>query len=138
MELGYNVGLYTSPHFVRFNERILINGIEIPDSYVAGFISKHWDYVDENKLTFFEVTTALAFLYFYKQKVDYAIIETGLGGRLDATNVLNPAAVILTSISLEHTNILGNSIVKITNEKAAIIKNNIKVYLANFIVPPKL
>ncbi len=128
MELGYNVGLYTSPHFVRFNERILINGNEIPDVYVAGFITDHWDYIDENKLTFFEVTTALAFLYFYEQKIDYAIIETGLGGRLDATNVLNPLAVVITSISLEHTNILGSSIGEITNEKAAIIKNSIKVF----------
>lgn len=127
-ELGYKVGLYTSPHFVRFNERILINSYEIPDNYVAEFITNNWDYIDKNKLTFFEVTTALAFLYFYEQKVDFAIIETGLGGRLDATNVLNPLAVLITSISLEHTNILGNSIREIAGEKAAIIKNNIKVF----------
>lgn len=127
-ELGYKVGLYTSPHFVRFNERILINSYEIPDNYVAEFITDNWDYIDKNELTFFEVTTALAFLYFYEQKVDFAIIETGLGGRLDATNVLNPLAVLITSISLEHTNILGNSVREIAGEKAAIIKNNIKVF----------
>lgn len=129
MELNFKVGLYTSPHFVRFNERILIDGKEIPDDFVAVFLSEHWEYIDKNKLTFFEVTTALAFEYFYDQKVEYAIIETGLGGRLDATNVLEPLAVVITSISLEHTNILGHSIQDITKEKTAIIKNKIKVFI---------
>ncbi len=127
-EFGYNVGLYTSPHFIKFNERIKINGIDIPDEFVAAFIEKHEGFIDENKLTFFEVTTAMAFQYFVDEKVDYAVIETGLGGRLDATNVLNPLAVVLTSISLEHTNILGESIRQITFEKAAIIKKSIEVF----------
>lgn len=128
-EFGYKTGLYTSPHFVRFNERIRINYNEIPDAYVAGFISKHNDFIDEHKLTFFEVTTAMAFQYFADNKVEYAVIETGLGGRLDATNVLNPLAAVITSISLEHTNILGADIASITAEKADIIKDNIDVFI---------
>jgi len=129
MECGYKVGLYTSPHFVRFNERIIINGKQIHDVVVADFISHHWDFIIKNKLTFFEVTTALAFTYFYDERVDYAVIETGLGGRLDATNVLNPLAAVITSISLEHTNVLGNKITGITKEKAEIIKSGAKVFI---------
>lgn len=129
MERGYKVGLYTSPHFVRFNERIIINGKYIEDEFVAEFINKHNNYIDEHKLTFFEVTTAMAFEYFKEKKVDYAVIETGLGGRLDATNVLDPVAVVITSISLEHTNILGDKISQIAYEKAEIIKPNKKVFI---------
>jgi len=130
MEAEYKVGLYTSPHFVRFNERILINGIQIDDKTVAEFISLHWDYISEHQLTFFEVTTAMAFEYFNIKEVDYAVIETGLGGRLDATNMLTPLAVVITSISLEHTNILGNEVSSIASEKAAIIKPGAKVFTA--------
>ena len=128
MEYGYKTGLYTSPHFVKFNERITINGEQIDNEYVAGFITEHWSYITEHELTFFEVTSALAFEYFSNSKVDYAIIETGLGGRLDATNVLNPIAVVITSISLEHTNVLGTEISVIAKEKAAIIKQGTKVF----------
>ncbi len=127
-EMGYEVGLYTSPHFVRFNERVKINGREIPDDFIAGFVSSYQKEIDEIGLTFFEVTTALAFQYFVVNKVDYAVIETGLGGRLDATNVLNSLAVIITSISLEHKQILGDTIDKIAYEKAGIIKKNSKVF----------
>ncbi|MFO7446683.1 MAG: folylpolyglutamate synthase/dihydrofolate synthase family protein [Ignavibacteriaceae bacterium] len=127
-EFKYKVGLYTSPHFVRFNERIKINNSEIPDSYVAEFISNYEKYIDEMQLTFFEVTTAMAFKYFQEHNIDYAVIETGLGGRLDATNVLNPCAVIITSISMEHTAILGDTIKKIASEKAGVIKNGGKVF----------
>lgn len=130
MEAGYKVGLYTSPHFIKFNERITINGVQIDDEYVARFVTHHWDYIVKNELTFFEVTTALAFEYFDKSNVDYAVIETGLGGRLDATNTLNPLAVVITSISLEHTNVLGKSLIEISKEKAAIIKNGAKVFTA--------
>jgi dihydrofolate synthase/folylpolyglutamate synthase len=130
MEAGYKVGLYTSPHFVRFNERITINGEQIDNESVAEFITIHWDYIIEHQLTFFEVTTAIAFEYFYNNEVDYAIIETGLGGRLDATNVLDPLAVVITSISLEHTNVLGNKISGIAKEKAAIIKKGSRVFTA--------
>ncbi|MCH6574890.1 MAG: bifunctional folylpolyglutamate synthase/dihydrofolate synthase, partial [Bacteroidetes bacterium] len=130
MEAGYKVGLYTSPHFVRFNERITINGKQIDNKSVAEFITIHWDFIIEHQLTFFEVTTAISFEYFYNNEVDYAIIETGLGGRLDATNVLNPLAVVITSISLEHTNVLGNKISLIAQEKAAIIKKDTRVFTA--------
>ncbi len=128
MDLDYKVGLYTSPHFIRFNERIKINNKQIPDSYVTNFISLNERYIDEHKLTFFEVTTAMAFQYFAEEKIDFAVIETGLGGRLDATNVLKPGNVVLTSISLEHTNILGNTLKEIAVEKAAIIKRHSHVF----------
>ena len=128
-ELGYKTGLYTSPHFIRFNERVKVNGKEITDDFIAGFISSYEKEIDETGLTFFEVTTALAFQYFAANNVDYAVIETGLGGRLDATNVLSPMAVIITSISLEHTQILGDTIEKIAFEKAGIIKKNSKVFI---------
>jgi dihydrofolate synthase / folylpolyglutamate synthase len=130
IEEGFKVGIYSSPHFVKFNERITINGAQIDDSSVAEFITLHWNYILEHKLTFFEVTTAIAFEYFYNKEVDYAIIETGLGGRLDATNVLNPIAVVITSISLEHTNVLGNKISGIAQEKAEIIKKRARVFTA--------
>ncbi|MEJ2105398.1 MAG: Mur ligase family protein [Ignavibacteriaceae bacterium] len=127
-ENGYKVGLYTSPHFVKFNERIVINGKQINDEYIASFISDYEKYIDEHQLTFFEVTTAMAFKYFLEMKTDYCVIETGLGGRLDATNVLNPLAVVITTISLEHTNVLGNTIEQIASEKVAIIKNGVNVF----------
>lgn len=130
-ECDYKVGLYTSPHFVKFNERILINGAQIDDETIAEFISEHEKYIFEKGLTFFEVTTTLAFKYFYDEKVDYAVIETGLGGRLDATNVFNALGVIITSISLEHTNVLGTTIKEIAGEKAAIIKTHNKVFMGN-------
>lgn len=126
---GFKTGLYTSPHFVKFNERIRINGIEIEDEFIASFYNQHEQFINENKLTFFEVTTALAFTYFSEKKVKYVVIETGLGGRLDATNVIKPLAVVLTSISLEHTQYLGNTLAEIASEKAAIIKPKAKVFL---------
>ena len=129
MENGYKVGLYTSPHFVKFNERISVDGKYIPDEYIAKFIEKHQKHIDEFQLTFFEVTTAMAFEYFNFSKVDYAVIETGLGGRLDATNVLNPLACVITSISLEHTDILGNRIEEIAYEKGEIIKSGLKTFI---------
>ncbi|KAF0151317.1 MAG: FolC bifunctional protein [Ignavibacteria bacterium] len=131
MEHGYKVGLYTSPHFVRFNERIKINGKEIADDVIVNFIVKLENYIDKNKPTFFELTTAMAFKYFEEQKVDYAVIETGLGGRLDATNVIDPVASIITSISLEHTDLLGDTIEQIAFEKAGIIKMGKPVFVGN-------
>jgi len=128
-EMKFKVGLYTSPHFSRFNERIKINGEEIPDERIAKFIDVYERNIDMFKLTFFETTTALAFQYFSEEKVDYAVIETGLGGRLDATNLINPLSAIITSISLEHTEILGNTIEKIVQEKAGIIKDGINVFI---------
>lgn len=134
-ELGNKVGLYTSPHFVRYNERVKINGIEISDIYVAGFVEKYNKFIEEHKLTFFEVTTAIAFQYFADENVDFAVIETGLGGRLDATNVLNPLATVITSVSLEHTHILGDTIEKIAIEKAGILKPKIPAFFG--ILPPE-
>lgn len=127
-ESGYKTGLYTSPHFVRFNERVRINGKEIPDEYIVEFISSINRFIDTNKPTFFEVTTALAFKYFSDENVEYAAIETGLGGRLDATNTLTPLASVITSISLEHTEILGDTLEKIAFEKGGIIKQGGKVF----------
>jgi len=127
-EEGHKVGLYMSPHFIRFNERIKVDGKEIPDDYIADFFTEYEDYIIRNKITFFEFTTVLAFKYFADFPVDYAVIEAGLGGRLDSTNVMTPLASIFTSISLEHTNILGNTIEEITREKAAIIKPGTKVF----------
>lgn len=128
-EYHYKVGLYTSPHFVRFNERIKINGTEINDDYIVDFFEKNEDYIEKNGLTFFETTTCMAFNYFQDHKVDFAVIETGLGGRLDSTNVIEPLASVITSISLEHTNILGHSIDLIATEKAEIIKRGGKTFI---------
>ncbi len=137
MEAGYRVGLYTSPHFVKFNERIRINGVMIEDEYVTKFVTNLEDYIEKNELTFFEITTVLAFKYFYEQKVDYAVIETGLGGRLDATNVINPVASVITSISLEHTQHLGDTLEKIAFEKAGIIKQNSRVFVGKMADEPE-
>lgn len=130
-EYGYRVGLYTSPHLVRFNERIRINGIEISDEDIINFLERNKSYIDKKSPTFFEITTALAFEYFKENDVDYAVIETGLGGRLDATNVLNPLASVITSISLEHTHILGNTLEDIASEKGGIIKENTPVFIGD-------
>lgn len=127
MESGYKTGLYTSPHFVEFNERIRINGTTISNYYIVEFVDQLWEFIEENSITFFEVTTAMAFKYFTDNKVDYAVIETGLGGRLDATNVFDPLASVITTISLEHTNILGESILNVAEEKAGIFKEGAKI-----------
>lgn len=127
IEQGYQIGIYTSPHFVRFNERIKIGADEIPDDFVCYFLQQHKDYIVREALTFFEVTTALAFVYFAEKKVDYAVIETGLGGRYDATNVCTPEVSAITTISLEHTEFLGDTIAKIAFEKGGIIKPNVPV-----------
>lgn len=129
MEAGYKVGLFTSPHFVKFNERVRINGEVIPDEYITRFIEEMDTYIKENEPTFFEITTAMAFKYFSENDLDYAVIETGLGGRLDATNVIEPLAAAITSISLEHTNILGTDIAGIAREKGGIIKKGSKVFI---------
>jgi dihydrofolate synthase/folylpolyglutamate synthase len=128
MELGYKTGLYTSPHFVRFNERVRINNIEIPDTYISKFLNQWFDFIKKNEITFFETTTAMAFNYFAESQIDFAVIETGLGGRLDATNVLSPVCEVITSISYEHTDILGNKLEQIAFEKGEIIKNHTKVF----------
>ena len=128
-EYGFKVGLYTSPHLVKYNERIRINGKEITDEEIINFLETNKKYIEEKSPTFFEITTALAFQYFKNKKVDYAVIETGLGGRLDATNTIKPLASVITSISLEHSRILGETLEKIALEKAGIIKDNVPVFI---------
>jgi dihydrofolate synthase/folylpolyglutamate synthase len=127
---GFKVGLYTSPHLVHFNERIRVNGKPIADSEIADFIFNNRKHFDSIKSTFFEATTAMAFWYFNQENVDVAVVETGLGGRLDATNVLNSEIAVITPISLDHTDLLGEDIKTITYEKAGIFKSGIPVVLS--------
>ena len=128
-ESKYKVGLYTSPHLKDFRERIKINGVQISKNYVINFIKKNLSFFEHMKMSFFEMTVALAFDYFAKKKVDIAIIETGLGGRLDSTNIITPELSVITNISLDHTNLLGESIEKIAYEKAGIIKKDVPVVI---------
>jgi dihydrofolate synthase/folylpolyglutamate synthase len=128
-EAGYKVGLYTSPHLKSFTERIRINGAEIPKRKVTSFIAKNKDFLERQKLSFFEMTVGLAFDYFASEKVDIAIIEVGLGGRLDSTNILVPELAVITNIGLDHTEFLGETLPEIAFEKAGIIKNKIPVVI---------
>ncbi|MBO7469490.1 MAG: bifunctional folylpolyglutamate synthase/dihydrofolate synthase [Bacteroidales bacterium] len=128
-ECGYKTGLYTSPHLLDFRERIRINGKMIPEQNVIDFIGDNKEKFEEMQLSFFEMATGMAFDYFAKEKVDIAIIEVGLGGRLDSTNVINPELSIITNISLDHVNMLGNTLAEIAVEKAGIIKPNTPVVI---------
>ena len=128
---GYRVGLYTSPHLIKFNERITINEQLISDDEIILFLDKYHDEIDRIQSTFFETTTVMALNYFYQKKVDIAIIEVGLGGRLDSTNVISPQITAITPISLDHQHILGNDILKIAKEKSGIIKRNTPLVLSN-------
>ena len=128
-EAGYKVGLYTSPHLKDFRERIKINGKEIPKRKVSSFITKHQPFFEANQLSFFEMTVGLAFDYFRKEKIDIAVVEVGLGGRLDSTNVISPEVSIITNIGLDHTQFLGTTLAEIATEKAGIIKPNIPVVI---------
>lgn len=128
-EAGYKVGLYTSPHLKNFTERIRINGREIPQYFVVDFITKHKAFLEQQKLSFFEMTVGLAFEFFATQRVDIAIIEVGLGGRLDSTNIINPEVSVITNIGYDHTQFLGDTLKEIASEKAGIIKNNTPVVI---------
>ncbi len=128
-EANYKVGLYTSPHLVDFRERIKINGDMISKDSVLKFMHENFDFFEFNNLSFFEMTVGLAFDYFSKNKVDIAIIEVGMGGRLDSTNIINPILSIITNISLDHTRFLGSNISDIAKEKGGIIKDNIPVVI---------
>ena len=128
-ESGYNVGLFTSPHLIDFRERIKINGKFISKKEVKEFITKNMNFLIENDISFFEMTAAMAFNYFSKKKVDIALIEVGLGGRLDATNVIIPNLSIITNISLEHTEFLGETLEEIATEKGGIIKKKVPVVI---------
>ena len=128
-EAGYKTGLYTSPHLRDFRERIRINGNMIPENNVVEFIDKHKNKLEELELSFFEMTVAMAFDYFKNENVDIAIIEVGMGGRLDSTNIIKPELSIITNISLDHVKFLGDSEDKIAVEKAGIIKKMIPVVI---------
>jgi dihydrofolate synthase/folylpolyglutamate synthase len=128
-ESGYKVGLYTSPHLVDFRERIRVNGEMIPKESVEDFMNHNLDFFNINNFSFFEMTVGLAFNYFNNQNVDIAIIEVGMGGRLDSTNIINPILSIITNISIDHTKFLGNNISDIAHEKAGIIKPGIPVVI---------
>ena len=126
---GYKTGLYTSPHLRDFRERVKINGMEIPENEVVSFVKTNKDFFKKLKPSFFEMTVALAFRYFAEQKVDVAIIETGLGGRLDSTNIICPVLSIITNISFDHMEFLGDTLAKIAIEKAGIIKPHTPVVI---------
>jgi len=128
---GYKVGLYTSPHLRDFRERIRINGEMIPKDEVTEFVNLNKDFFDKLKPSFFEMTVALAFNYFAKENIDIAVVEVGLGGRLDSTNIINPMISIITNIGLDHTDLLGDTLEKIAVEKAGIIKPNVPVIIGS-------
>ena len=128
-EKGWKVGLYTSPHLKDFRERILINGKKIPKAYVTGFVKQYLKEFEKIGLSFFEMTVGLAFHYFSKSKTDIAVIEVGLGGRLDSTNIITPLVSVITNISFDHMQFLGDTLEKIATEKAGIIKPNVPVVI---------
>lgn len=128
-EAGYKTGLSTSPHLKDFRERIKINGKLCSKEFVIDFANKHQQFIKEINPSFFEVAIAMSFEYFSQNEVDIAIIETGLGGRLDATNIIQPILSIITNIGLDHTDILGNNLIEIAKEKAGIIKKNTPIII---------
>lgn len=131
MEHGLRTGLFTSPHIIRFNERIRVNGKSIPDKFIIDFLNKNDKIIREIKPSFFEVNTAMAFEYFAVKKVDIAVVECGLGGRLDSTNILHPGLSIITQIGIDHMQYLGNTLNKIALEKIGIVKPGIDVIVSD-------
>ncbi len=136
-EAGYKTGLYTSPHLKDFRERIKINGEMIDEDFVVGFVQRTAAITKEIQPSFFELTVAMAFEYFVNEKVDIAVIETGLGGRLDSTNIITPILSIITNIGYDHMNILGNTLEEIAYEKAGIIKPNVPVVIGEYLPQTK-
>lgn len=136
-EAGYKVGLYTSPHLKDYRERIRINGEMISENFVVDFIAKNKPFFEKNSFSFFEMTVGLAFDYFAKENVDIAVIEVGMGGRLDSTNVITPLVSVITNIGLDHTQFLGNTLSAIAKEKAGIIKPNVPVVVGEYIPETK-
>lgn len=128
-EAGYKVGLYTSPHLKDFRERIKINGKEVSKQFVMGFIKRNKAFFEANQLSFFEMTVGMAFDYFSKQNIDIAVVEVGMGGRLDSTNIITPEVSVITNIGLDHTQFLGNTLEAIAHEKGGIIKPNTPVVI---------
>ena len=131
-EAGYKVGLYTSPHLKDFRERIKINGQMVSEAFVCDFVNQHQSFFEANDMSFFEMSVGLAFDYFTKEKIDIAIIEVGMGGRLDATNIISPLVSVITNIGLDHTQFLGNTLTAIAAEKAGIIKSNTPVVIGEY------
>lgn len=136
-EAGYKVGLYTSPHLKDFRERIKINGSEISEDFVIDFIAENKSFFEANQLSFFEMTVGLAFDYFAKMEVDVAVIEVGLGGRLDSTNIITPLVSVITNIGFDHVALLGDTYEAIASEKAGIIKPNVPVVIGQYISETK-
>ena len=128
-ESGYKVGLYTSPHLKDFRERIRVNGALVSEQFVVEFIAHHKSFLEQHQLSFFEMTVGMAFSYFEKENVDIAIIEVGLGGRLDSTNIIAPEVSVITNIGLDHTQFLGDTLQEIAKEKAGIIKKNTPIVI---------
>ena len=128
-EAGYKVGLYTSPHLKDFRERIKVNGKEVSEKYIIDFVADNKDFLEQQGLSFFEMTVGMAFHYFALQNVDVAVVEVGLGGRLDSTNILTPLLSVITNISLDHLQMLGNTLPEIAGEKAGIIKAHVPVVI---------
>lgn len=136
-EARYKVGLYTSPHLKDYRERIKINGQMISEDFVVNFIQDNKSFFEENSLSFFEMTVGLAFDYFVKEKVDVAVIEVGMGGRLDSTNIITPLVSVITNIGLDHTQFLGTTLPEIAFEKAGIIKPNVPVVIGEYVPETK-
>lgn len=136
-EAGYKTGLYTSPHLKDFRERIKIDGKEISEDFVVDFIAKNKSFFEAHLLSFFEMSVGLAFEYFKKEQVDIAVIEVGLGGRLDSTNIITPLLSVITNIGYDHTQILGNTLALIASEKAGIIKPGIPVVIGEYMPETK-
>ncbi|WP_370477814.1 bifunctional folylpolyglutamate synthase/dihydrofolate synthase [Tamlana flava] len=128
-EAGYKVGLYTSPHLKDFRERIKINGKDVSKQFVIGFMKRNKTFFEKHQLSFFEMTVGMAFDYFSREKVDIAVVEVGLGGRLDSTNIINPEVSVITNIGLDHTQFLGDTLELIAYEKGGIIKPNVPVVI---------
>ena len=131
-EAGYKVGLYTSPHLKDFRERIRINGEKIEEELVVDFIERNKSFLEDSRLSFFEMTVGMAFSYFERKKVDIAIIEVGLGGRLDSTNIITPEVSLITNIGFDHMDMLGDTLPKIALEKAGIIKEGVPVVISEY------
>jgi dihydrofolate synthase/folylpolyglutamate synthase len=129
-EAGYTVGLYTSPHLKDFRERIRINGKPVSETYVVDFIAAHKNFIEAHNFSFFEMTVGMAFEYFAKEKVDVAVIEVGLGGRLDSTNIIIPEISLITNISFDHMDMLGDTLEKIATEKAGVVKQHVPVVVS--------
>ena len=136
-EAGFKVGLYTSPHLKDFRERIKINGVAISETFVCEFVARNKSFFEANELSFFEMSVGLSFEYFVKEKTDINIIEVGMGGRLDSTNIITPLVSVITNIGLDHTQFLGDTLEAIAFEKAGIIKPNIPVIIGEYVPETK-